>query len=66
MMTSYPTGPVKKGSEATKWPVNSIASWLRGHASLVGAFVAGGLALALYVRSVNFGFFGDDPSGHFR
>jgi hypothetical protein len=40
--------------------------WVGRHPTLVGALIAGGLALALYARTVNYGFFGDDPSGHFR
>ncbi len=46
--------------------IGRAAIWLRGHASLAGALTAGGLAFALYARSIHFGFFGDDPSGHFR
>ena len=49
-----------------KQSLSRTVLWLRGHASLVGAFAIGGLAIALYARTINFGFFGDDPSGHFR
>ena len=66
MKTTNPAEPREGGSEARKRLGSRAAVWLRGHASLVGAFVAGGLAAALYIRSINFGFFGDDPSGHFR
>jgi len=42
------------------------AKRLQEHASLAGALAAGVLVVALYARSVTFGFFGDDPSGYFR
>jgi hypothetical protein len=32
----------------------------------VGALAATGLAVVLYARTLNLGFFGDDPTGHFR
>jgi len=46
--------------------ISRAAIWLGGHAALLGAFIAGGLAVALYARTISFAFFGDDPSGHFR
>ena len=66
MKTTNPAEPREGASEARKRLGSRAALWLRGHASLVGAFVAGGLAAALYVRTINFGFFGDDPTGYFR
>jgi hypothetical protein len=42
------------------------AAWLGEHRSLVGALAAVGLAMVLYARTLNLGFFGDDPTGHFR
>jgi hypothetical protein len=46
--------------------ISRVARWSGKHLSLVGALVAGGLAIVLYARTINFGFFGDDPTGHFR
>lgn len=46
--------------------ISRAAMWPGGHAALLGAFIAGGLAVALYARTISFAFFGDDPSGHFR
>jgi hypothetical protein len=46
--------------------IRRAAVWAGKHPALVGALVAGGLAVALYARTVSFGFFGDDPSGNFR
>jgi hypothetical protein len=42
------------------------AAWPSKHRALVGALAVGGLAAVLYARTVTLGFFGDDPSGHFR
>jgi hypothetical protein len=66
MDTTNPAEPRDEGSKALKRLVSRVVLWLRGHASLVGAFVVGGLTIVLYVRTIHFGFFGDDPSGHFR
>jgi hypothetical protein len=46
--------------------ISRVVLWARKHPTVVGALAAGGLALVLYARTINFGFFGDDPSGHFR
>jgi hypothetical protein len=46
--------------------ITKAATWLGERRALVGALAVGGLAAVLYARTVNLGFFGDDPSGHFR
>lgn len=49
-----------------KGVINRVAAWSGRHPALVGALAAGVLAIVLYARTIHFGFFGDDPSGHFR
>jgi len=66
MKTTNPTEPREGGSEARKRLGSRTLMWLKRHASLVSAFVVGSLAAALYIRTINFGFFGDDPTGYFR
>jgi hypothetical protein len=66
MTPTPPHAPEEKGNEASHRFDNRAIRWVSRHASLVGALVAGGLALALYVRTINYGFFGDDPTGNFR
>jgi uncharacterized membrane protein YeaQ/YmgE (transglycosylase-associated protein family) len=46
--------------------VERTNAWIRGHTLLVGAIIAGSIAGVLYARTPGFGFFGDDPTGHFR
>ena len=66
MKTTNPAEPPEEASEARIRPGSRALVWLNGHASLVGALVVGSLAAALYIRTIDYGFFGDDPTGYFR
>ena len=66
MKTTNPAEPPEEASEARIRPASRALVWLNGHASLVGALVVGSLAAALYIRTIDYGFFGDDPTGYFR
>jgi hypothetical protein len=56
----------QKGHDDAPRPFARTAARIAAHPAWVGALLAGGVAAVLYARTVTFGFFGDDPSGHFR
>ena len=66
MTTSNSAGPGSERGQIAKTLFRRASSWTRDHGTLVSAVAVGSLAALLYMRTIDFGFFGDDPTGQFR